>query len=119
MTMNSRWRSLFFNFTNAPATGFPDASCTRPSTVELFSAAQANWLQRNSKTAAKMTVNLDRVRLDVISDLLIFSLTVLGRRACNQCPTRPPVQQETFYMCVGTRLFAEYTPIPFQRTQDF
>jgi hypothetical protein len=40
--------------------------------VELFSAARANWPQRNSKTAAKIAVNFDRVPLNVIPDLLIF-----------------------------------------------
>jgi hypothetical protein len=40
--------------------------------VELFSAAHANWPQRNSKAAAKMIVKFDRVPLDVIPDLLIF-----------------------------------------------
>src|SRR5579872_1305098 len=75
MTMNSRWRSLFFSFTNAPVTGFPDASCTTPSMVELFSAAVANWPQRKSNTAAKRTVNFGRVLMDVIPDLLVFSLS--------------------------------------------
>ena len=85
--MNSRWRSLFFSFTNAPATGFPDASCTTPSTAELFSAARANWPQRNSKTAAKMTVNFDRVPLDVIPDLLVFlAPRVSGEPVTNAVP---------------------------------
>src|SRR5579862_3969822 len=72
MTMNSRCRSLFFSFTNAPVTGFPEASCTTPSMVELFSAARANWPLRHSIKAAKTAVKVDRVRLNVIPDLLIF-----------------------------------------------
>src|ERR1700730_17461157 len=84
MTMNSRCRSLFFNFTKAPVTGLPEASCTMPSMVDLFSAARANWPYRNSETAAKMTVDFDRVALDVIPDLLNFlSQCVQERPAIN------------------------------------
>src|ERR1700733_9107799 len=102
MTMNSRWRSLFFNFTNAPATGFPDASCTTPSMAELFSAARANWPERHSKRAAKMAVKVDRVRLDFIPDLLIsLSLCVNSEHAINAAPAR---------MCNGKHSECVYGP---------
>src|SRR5580704_11989059 len=118
MTMNSRWRSLFFSFTNAPATGFPDASCTTPSRVELFSAAHANWLQSDSKAAAKPTMNFKRILLSVIPDLLVFLAVGEGRARHERCFS-PEVQQTTCKMCVWTKLFAEYTPIRFRSTHDF
>src|SRR5216683_1984182 len=109
MTMNSRWRSLFFSFTNAPATGFPDASCTTPSTVELFSAAHANWPQRNSKTAVKMSANFDRVPLDFIPDLLIFlSLCTCEGRATNAAPAPMRATRDFQNVCLDLTIRGVY-----------
>src|SRR5579871_3148688 len=72
MTMNSRWRALFFNFTNAPVTGLPAASCTTPSMVEEFSAADANWQAKKIEIAASNIANQDRVLLDFIPVSLEF-----------------------------------------------
>jgi hypothetical protein len=53
-------------------TGFPEASLTTPSMVELFSAARANWPQKNSSAAAKMIATLDRVPWNLIANLLVL-----------------------------------------------
>src|SRR6266851_4221127 len=109
MTMNSRWRSLFFSFTNAPATGFPDASCTTPSTFELFSAAHADWPQRNSNTAVKMTANFDRVPLNFIPDLLIFlSLCTCEGPATNAAPARMCETRDIQNVCLDLTIRGVY-----------
>src|SRR5215469_11820934 len=84
MTMNSRWRALFFSFTKAPVTGLPEASCTTPSMVEEFSAAEANWQAKKIETAASNSANQDRFPLNFIPvslEFLPFRWHAEGRRS--------------------------------------
>src|SRR5882762_5925766 len=110
MTMNSRWRSLFFSFTNAPVTGFPEASCTTPSTVEVFSAALASSPDRSSRALAKMSVNFDHIPFDFILDLLVRSLIVSWQRFLHHSLTCLDVRKETFKISFCPSDLRHYTP---------
>src|SRR5438874_9551343 len=71
MTRKVRRRSAFFNFTNAPVTGCPDASLMTPCTEPRSSAAQTDWVETSTAPAASKTARFRRIVPWVIGRLLV------------------------------------------------